>query len=120
MFDMVQELIFDRYKHPLHSGSVEGANLIGEGANPVCGDEIRIEARIENGIITEMKHACRACAICTASADLLIEEWLGKSLEEARSFTTGAVTELVGIPLSPLRIKCALLPLETLKTAVEN
>lgn len=117
MLDLMQQQVIERAKRPLHAGTIAQANLVAEGANPVCGDEVRLEGRIENGRIVELKHQCRACSICSAAADFLVEQVVGKSLAEVAEIQTVVVTEALGIPLSPIRLKCALLPLESLKRA---
>lgn len=118
MFDPVQQIIFDRYKYPRQAGSLPGANFQAEGANLSCGDEIRLEALVEEGKFREMKHTCRACAICSASVDLLRDQIVGKTLQEASAISGSEILEILVIPLSPIRIKCALLPLETLKEGI--
>lgn len=118
MLNQAQELIFERYKHPLFAGPVEGATHFAEGSNPVCGDELRIELRIADSTIQELRHQTRACAICTASADLLAESLQGEPLEGLAALDPEEAQAALGIPLSPVRLKCALLPLETIKLAV--
>ncbi len=120
MFNTAQEIIIDRFKHPLYAGKIEKPDLVAEGANLFCGDEITMELTHHNGVIHDIKHHCRACAICSASADLLAEILIGKNLSDIQKITQDEATALLGIPLSPIRIKCALLPLETLKTIFYN
>jgi nitrogen fixation NifU-like protein len=121
MFDIYQQQILERYKHPQHAGSVDGHAYGAEGSNHVCGDEIRWELNIDKqGMISDLKHVTRACAVCTASADLLADELLGKSKERISEANAKTIEEMLGIPLSPARLKCALLPLETLKEALKE
>jgi nitrogen fixation NifU-like protein len=115
MLNLYQEQIIDRAQNPQFAGEVPGFTHTASGANLSCGDEITWQVRVEGGIMTELRHQCRACAVCSASADLLAEQLQGKATEEAQTMTTEQVTELLNIPLSPVRLKCALLPLETLK-----
>jgi len=115
MHDLYQQQILERSSHPLFAGELEGATHTAEGANLSCGDEIRWQAVIEDGKVTKLRHTCRACAICTASADLLAEQFQGTSTDEITRWTPEKVTELLGIQFSPARLKCALLPFETLK-----
>lgn len=117
MFDLYQEQIIDRSKRPRFAGRAEEATLTAEGANSFCGDEVRLTARVENDIVKELRHETRACAVCAASADLLAEMAAGQRLLEIKALTPEDITEMLGIPLSPTRLKCALLPLETLKQA---
>lgn len=119
MFNTAQELIFDRYKHPRHTGVLEHPTHTAAGANPVCGDEVTLQVAVtEAGVISHIHHQSRACAICTAAADLLAEHLTGQPVAYVTSLPSTEVVEWLGIPLSPLRLKCALLPLETLKQAV--
>lgn len=119
MLELYQQQILDRSRNPRFSGHVEGATHHAEGANLSCGDEITWHAQVDGGVVHELRHQCRACAVCTASADLLAETLQGKSLSEVQSWTAEQVTELLGIPLSPIRMKCALLPLEALKALTD-
>lgn len=114
MLSPAEAAIFDRARHPLFEGKIEGATHTAEGANLSCGDEIRWEARVENEKIEVLRHTCRACALCQASADLLVERLEGKPLTELQKLTPEEILAMVAIPLSPTRAKCALLPYETL------
>ena len=90
-----------------------------EDDNPLCGDKIRIEIRVDkNGFITEAVFRGRGCSISQASADLVIESIIGKSIEEVKQMTKEDVLDILGIELGPVRLKCALLPLKVLKAGV--
>ncbi|MBU6389560.1 iron-sulfur cluster assembly scaffold protein [Patescibacteria group bacterium] len=117
MFDEAQALIIDRYKNPVHAGEMSDPDAVVRGENPLCGDEIEIALKLRDGVITDIKHRCRACAVCAASTDLLAERLKGREVQEIQATTPETVQKLLGIPLSPTRLKCALLPLETLKQA---
>jgi nitrogen fixation protein NifU and related proteins len=87
-----------------------------EDDNPLCGDHIRIDLRVdEAGRVTEAAFDGHGCAISQASADLLLESVIGKSLEEVRALTKDDLLDLLGLDLSPVRMKCALLSLKVLK-----
>lgn len=116
MLNTAQELIFERYKHPRFAGELADVTHLADGANPLCGDEIHIDILVKEGVITDLRHKTRACAICTAAADLLAETLIGKAANTVT--TTEEMTEMVGIPLSAIRLKCALLPLETVNLAL--
>lgn len=118
MLSLAEQLIFERYKRPEYAGSVIDANLIANGANQSCGDEVRLSARLAGETIEDLKHLTRACAVCSASADLLAEYMAGKSLIELP--TEDTVVEWLDIPLSPIRRKCAVLPLQTLKRDLDS
>lgn len=118
MDDLYRELILDHYQHPHNHGSIPDPDITFEDSNPLCGDRIRIDLRIRNGIIEDVKFNGKGCAISQASASMLTDEIKGKSLEEVRRIDKQAVLDMLGIQLGPTRIKCALLPLKVLKAGV--
>lgn len=116
MDDLYRELIIDRYQNPHHRGELEPNDITFEDDNPLCGDHIRIDVRLdENGSVKEAAFSGRGCAISQASADLLMEEIIGKPLEEVKVLTKEDILDLLGIQLGPVRLKCALLSLKVLK-----
>lgn len=119
MDDLYREVIIDRYKNPHHRGALDPHDIGYEDDNPLCGDHIRIELRVdENDMVTEAVFDGKGCSISQASADLLIESVIGKSLEQVRQINKDDVLELLGIELGPVRLKCALLSLKVLKAGV--
>jgi len=119
MDDFYRELIIDRYQNPLFKGELEPHDISFEDANPLCGDEIRIDLRVNgDGTITEAAFSGHGCAISQASADLLLESIQGKKLEEVKSLTKQDILDMLGIELGPVRLKCALLSLKVLKAGV--
>jgi nitrogen fixation protein NifU and related proteins len=116
MFSQAEEIVFDRYKNPRYAGSLAGANWSGRGINPLCGDEVVLFLKLERGGVLA-RHQCRACAVCTAASDMLCEQLEATKLNDWQNLDKDWMVGELGIPLSPLRIKCALLPLETLKQA---
>ena len=121
MLNAQQQEIYARYKQPEHGGHLEDATYRLDGANPLCGDEIHLDVLLDpEGRIARITHYCRACAICTAAADLLPELVGGMTLIEITSLDSSIVTDRLGINLSPTRLKCALLPLETLRTGLDS
>jgi nitrogen fixation protein NifU and related proteins len=119
MDDFYRELIIDRYQSPHYRGELDPHDISFEDANPLCGDEIRIDLRVdEGGTITEALFSGHGCAISQASADLLLESIQGKSVEEIKSLTKEDILEMLGIELGPVRLKCALLSLKVLKAGV--
>jgi nitrogen fixation NifU-like protein len=119
MDDLYRELIIDRYKNPLYRGSLDPHDITFEDENPLCGDHIRIDLRVdENGIVNEAAFNGHGCAISQASADLLLESIVGKPLEEVKQLAKQDVLDLLGIELGPVRLKCALLSLKVLKAGV--
>jgi len=111
-----REQIIDLYEHPLNHGELERPDFSYEEDNPLCGDVIRIDVRLDDdGRVAEVGWSGDGCAISQAAASLLTEEIKGKTLAEIKTFTSERLLELVGVPLSMARVKCALLSLKVLK-----
>jgi nitrogen fixation NifU-like protein len=116
MDDFYRENILDHGMHPRHRGLLDPADVDFEGHNPLCGDRLHLTMRVdENNRITEIGWDGSGCAISQASASMLGEEILGKTLEEVKSISKQDIFDMLGIPLSMNRIKCALLSLKVLK-----
>lgn len=119
MDDLYRETIIDRYKNPQYRGSLEPNDITFEDDNPLCGDHIRIDLRVDaNDIVTEALFDGHGCAISQASADLLLEEIQGKNLAYVKTLNKDDLLDLLGIELGPVRLKCALLSLKVLKAGV--
>jgi nitrogen fixation NifU-like protein len=119
MDDLYRELIIDRYKNPQMRGELDPHDYSYEDDNPLCGDRIRIDLRVDNqNKITEAVFSGEGCAISQASADLLLESIIGKDLDEVKSLSKDDILEMLGIELGPVRLKCALLSLKVLKAGV--
>lgn len=116
--DLYRENILDHYRHPRHHGTLEAPDVSYEDANPLCGDRIRMDFRIRDGRIAEVRFSGTGCSISQASASMLCERLEGMSLEEARALSREDVLDMIGIELGPVRLKCALLALKTLKAGV--
>lgn len=113
--DIYRQNILDHYKSPSHRGEIENPEITYEDANPLCGDVIRMDLRVKDGRIEEVRFSGKGCSISQASADMLCEKIEGMTLEEARKVSRDDVMELLGIELGPVRLKCGLLALKTLK-----
>jgi nitrogen fixation NifU-like protein len=119
MDDLYRELIIDRYKNPHYRGSLEPHDISFEDDNPLCGDHIRIDLRVDgNDRISEVAFDGHGCAISQATADLLAESIIGKSLDEVKQIGKQDILDMLGIELGPVRLKCALLSLKVLKAGV--
>ncbi len=117
MDDLYRELILDHYKHPHNHGALDPNDFSFEDENPLCGDKIRIDVRLdETRHVAAVAFSGKGCAISQAAASLLTDYILGKSLEELKGLTKDDILEMLGgIQLGPTRIKCALLSLKVLK-----
>ncbi|HKY83451.1 MAG TPA: SUF system NifU family Fe-S cluster assembly protein [Anaerolineales bacterium] len=119
MDDLYREQIIDRFKNPRHRGELDPHDYSYEDDNPLCGDRIRIDVRVDGEErVTEASFSGVGCAISQASADLLTESIVGKSLAEVRRISKDDILEMLGIELGPVRLKCALLSLKVLKAGV--
>src|SRR5579859_5223290 len=109
-YDMYQEIILQHYRSPHNFGELTGADLVGEESNPLCGDHIRLQLKLDaaRSSVEAVRFDGDGCAISMASASLLTDRLKGKSLEEVGRLTRDDVIQLLGIPLSPVRVKCAL------------
>ena len=119
MDDLSREIIIDRYKNPHHRGEIQDHDITFEDDNPLCGDHIQVDMKVdENNLISEAAFSGRGCSISQASADLLMEDIIGKSIDEVKVMTKDDVLDLLGIELGPVRLKCALLSLKVVKAGV--
>jgi nitrogen fixation NifU-like protein len=119
MDDLYREVIIEHYKNPSYKGILEPNDITYEDENPLCGDHIRIDLRVDtDGKISEAAFSGHGCAISQASADLLLESIIGKSLDEAKELNKEDILENLGIDLGPVRLKCALLSLKVLKGGI--
>ncbi len=116
--DLYRQNILDHYQTPRNFGTLDHPEISAEDANPLCGDKIRIDLRVKDGVIADVKFSGKGCAISQAAASMLTEEIRGKSLEEVKRIGKDEVLEMLGIELGPVRLKCALLALKTLKVGV--
>lgn len=115
MDDLYRDYILEHYRRPHNFGVLENANARYEGANPLCGDRITMMLGIRDGMVAEVAFTGRGCAISQASASLLTDEVKGKPVDEVSKLTSADLLDLLGIEISPARLKCALLSLDTLE-----
>ena len=120
--DLYREVILDHYKNPRGHGVIEDADAHAEGLNPLCGDEVTIYVQFEDDgeTIDEVKFSGRGCAISQASTSMLMEMVKGRKAGEIAGLPKEALLEEIGIPLTPIRLKCALLGLGVLKVALHR
>lgn len=117
MDDLYREVILDHYKNPQYRGELDPHDLSFEDENPLCGDHLRIDLRVDDaGVVTDARFSGHGCAISQASADLLVESIIGKKIDDLKDLSKDDVLELLGFDeLGPVRLKCALLSLKVLK-----
>ncbi len=115
MDDLYRENILEHYRHPRNHGTLEHPDVSYEDANPLCGDRIRMDLAIRDGRIDQIRFSGHGCSISQAAASMLCEAVEGKSLDEVKKLGRDDVLEMLGIELGPVRLKCGLLALKTLK-----
>ena len=122
-FDQLyREVILDHYKNPRGHGVLDDADAEAEGMNPLCGDEVAIYVALgdDGETIEEVKFSGRGCAISQAATSMLTEMVQGRSATDVATLDKEELLEEIGIPLTPIRLKCALLGLSTLKLALHK
>jgi nitrogen fixation protein NifU and related proteins len=120
-FDQLyREVILDHYKNPRGHGVIEGADAQAEGQNPLCGDEVAIFVALDGDKIDDVRFRGRGCAISQAATSMLVEMVRGRTVDEVATMPRDELLEEVGIPLTPVRLKCALLGLGVLKVALHR
>jgi nitrogen fixation protein NifU and related proteins len=119
---LYREVILDHYKNPRGHGVIEGADAAAEGQNPLCGDEVAIYVALgdDGETIDEVKFSGRGCAISQAATSMLTEMVQGRKASEIATMPRDELLEEIGIPLTPIRLKCALLGLGVLKVALHK
>jgi nitrogen fixation NifU-like protein len=115
---LYRDIILDHYRNPRNRGTLDPADYSYEDVNPLCGDEVRIDVRVVDDKVSEIKFSGRGCAVSQASTSMLTEMVEGMSLDEVKALTKDDLLEELGIPVSPARMKCALLGLKVLKAGI--
>jgi nitrogen fixation NifU-like protein len=120
MDDLYRDYILEHYRRPHNFGVIEDADASYEGANPLCGDRITLMLGVTDGIVDRVGFTGRGCAISQASASLLTDEIKGKPLTEVAAFRADDLLDLLGIDISPARLKCAMLSHDSLQHTLEE
>lgn len=118
--DLYRELILEHYKNPHNFGEIADADITQEGDNPLCGDMITMYLKLDDGKLDAVKFRGRGCAISQASASILTDMVVGRPVEELKHFPTRELLDELGIPISPARMKCATLSVNTLRVALRG
>ncbi|MGB8151625.1 MAG: SUF system NifU family Fe-S cluster assembly protein [Candidatus Cybelea sp.] len=117
MDDFYRDYILEHYRSPRNFGTLEQPDVSAEDVNPLCGDQIRVELKLDDGKISDVRFSGKGCAISQASTSMLLETVKGMKLTDVAQLPKDAVLENVGIGISPTRMKCAMLGLRVLKSA---
>ena len=122
MDQLYREIILDHYKNPRGHGVMENADASAEGQNPLCGDEVLIYVAFgsDGETIDEVKFSGRGCAISQAATSMLTEMVQGRTASDVAAMPKEQLLDELGIPLTPVRLKCAILGLTTLKLALHK
>lgn len=120
---MYAENILDHFQHPRHKGAIITPTIELEDANPLCGDKLKLALQIDstnpkNPVIKDIGFEGSGCAISQAAMSMIAEELYGKNLLDAENITKETIYEMLGVPLSTARVKCALLSYSLLKKAL--
>jgi nitrogen fixation NifU-like protein len=116
--ELYREHILDHYRSPRNRGTLDHPDITYEDANPLCGDKIRMDFQIKDDHIAAVRFSGSGCSISQAAASMLAEKIEGMPLDEVKRISKDDVLEMLGIELGPVRLKCALLALKTLKAGV--
>jgi nitrogen fixation NifU-like protein len=121
MSDQFSERILDHYEDPFHREPVQRPTHLAEGANPVCGDSVRVELRLDSdGAVIETGFDAEGCVLSQAAASMLLEHIDGFTAEQLGDFSAESMLQLLGAPLASDRQRCCLLPWRILQTALQS
>ena len=121
MDDLYREYILEHYRNPHNFGVLDEPTFEAEGTNPLCGDELKVQAIVgDDDTIAEVRFSGHGCAISQAAMSILSDEIVGKKVEDVAAMTRDDILELIGIELTPVRLKCALLGLVVTKMGLHE
>jgi len=118
MSDLYRENILDHYGNPRNEGMLEDADISHERQNPVCGDVVRLDIKLEDGKVKEARFRGQGCVISMASASMFTEKIKGKTISELQELDEEDIFDMLGIELGPSRFHCGVLPLRVLEEAL--
>lgn len=117
---LYQQLLMDHYQHPRNKGHLKNPDFTTEDYNPSCGDSCAFEGIIKNNCLVDVAFTGKGCVISQATASLLTEWALGKTVTEIMTLDAEGVQQMIGMPLGPMRLRCALLPLQVLQAGIKE
>lgn len=117
--DLYREELMDIVKNPVNRGNMDDPSVDVSKKNPLCGDEIHLQLKFENGLVKEAKFDGTACAVSVIASEMLTDLVIGKSVEELKAISKETFLEKIGLNLSTSRVKCATLVLDALQGALE-
>lgn len=121
MDDLYRELILEHYRNPQNYGTIAEPTFAAEGQNPLCGDELHVQVAVDDeDRVARVGFTGQGCAISQAAMSILSDELIGRSLDEVAALTRDDVVEMLGIELTPVRLKCALLGLVVVKMGMHE
>jgi len=117
---LYKEKVMDHYQNPRNHGRMEKQDFSTGDFNPSCGDSVCFDARIKDGKITKLMFTGEGCAVSQAASSMLTEYCVGKTLDDLLKLDKDFMLKLVGMPLGPMRVRCALLPLQALHKGIAD
>ena len=118
--DLYGHVIRDRFRHPRFQGRIDAPDAVFEDVNPLCGDRVAVECRIADGVLADARHRGDSCAVCMASADVLLEMAIGRRVEDAAALGSADVLERLQADVRPSRLMCVALPITVLQGALQG
>lgn len=120
MDNLYREELMEIYKHPHNRGKMQNPSVEVVKKNPICGDELGLQLKVEDGVITDAKFEGLGCAVSVISSEILLESLIGKTISEASAISKEDLLNMLGMNLSTSRVKCATLILDALENAVKK
>ena len=117
---LYSDILLDHFRHPRNYGSLVAPDISNEQFNPLCGDRIRIELKLDQSVVSEARFKGDGCAISTAAASLLTELILGQDIAELAAIPDAQLISALESDIQPARLQCALLPLQALREGLKN
>lgn len=118
--DMYREYILDHFRNPRNYGQLEGPDIENEDLNPLCGDQIDIDVKLDGDRISDIAFIGKGCAISQAATSIMTQKVKGKTLDEVKALSKDDVINWLRIPVSPMRVKCAVLGLMVLQAGIHR